>query len=89
METVKKRILVETEYPGANVSCISTSRGLIYVDSPFLPDDGKKWGELTREQTGQDAAYVINTDHHYDHVMGNCFLTSKVICHTKAARGLE
>ena len=88
MQTVKKRILVETDYLGANVSCISTARGLIYVDSPFLPEDGKKWADLTKKQTGREAAYVINTDHHYDHVMGNVFLTPHVICHTKAARGM-
>lgn len=89
MQIIKKRILVETDYLGANVSCIATSRGLVFVDSPFLPQDGKKWADLTRQQTGKDAAYVINTDHHYDHVMGNSFLTPNVICHTRAARGLD
>jgi cyclase len=88
MQTIKKRILVETDYLGANVSCISTARGLVYVDSPFLPEDAQKWADLTKKQTGREAAYVINTDHHYDHVMGNVFLTPKVICHTRAARGM-
>ncbi|MBW2624135.1 MAG: MBL fold metallo-hydrolase [Deltaproteobacteria bacterium] len=88
MQTVNDRILVETDYIGANVSCISTARGLVFVDSPFLPKDGQKWADLTREQTGKDAAYVINTDHHYDHLMGNAFLTENVICHAVAARGM-
>ncbi len=89
MQIIKKRILVETDYLGANVSCIATSRGLVFIDSPFLPQDGKKWAGLTRQQTGKDAAYVINTDHHYDHVMGNSFLTPNVICHTRAAKGMD
>jgi cyclase len=89
MQTLKKRILVETGYLGANVSCLSTSRGLVFVDSPFLPEDGRKWADLTRKQTGKAPAYVINTDHHYDHVMGNSFLTPNVICHSRAARGLD
>ena len=89
MQIIKKRILVETDYLGANVSCIATARGLVFIDSPFLPQDGKKWADLTRQQTGKDAAYVINTDHHYDHVMGNCFLTPNVICHTRAAKGMD
>lgn len=41
MQTVKNRVLVETEYAGANVSCITTQRGLVLVDSPFLPKDGR------------------------------------------------
>ena len=89
METYKNRILVETEYIGANVSCITTEKGLVLVDSPFLSKDAKEWATRIREETGQEIAYVINTDHHYDHVMGNAFLTDNVICHTTAAKGLE
>lgn len=86
MQTVKNRILVETEYLGANVSCISTGQGLVYVDSPFLPKDGKVWPNITKEETGKQIAYVINTDHHYDHVMGNVFLTNNSICHKIGAK---
>ena len=86
MQTVKKRTLVETEYAGANVSCITTERGLVLIDSPFLPRDGKAWANLIRERTGKEIAYVINTDNHYDHVMGNAFLTPNVICHTVAEK---
>lgn len=88
METIKKRILVETGYDGANVSCVATKGGLVLVDSPFLPKDARAWATLIREQTGQEVAYLINTDHHYDHVMGNAFLTGNVICHAAAAKGI-
>jgi len=89
MQTYKKRIIVETEYVGANVSCISTKKGLVLIDSPFFSKDAKDWARRIREQTGQDIAYLINTDHHYDHVMGNAFLTDNVICHSTAAKGLS
>ena len=85
----KDRILVETEYDGANVSCIRTKKGLVLVDSPFLPGDARQWAKLIREQTGQDVAFQINTDHHFDHVMGNEFLTDNIICHTTAVRGIK
>ena len=29
---------------------------------------------------------MINTDNHYDHVMGNAFLTPNIICHTMAEK---
>ena len=89
MQTYKQRIIVETEYVGANVSCISTKKGLVLIDSPFFSKDAKEWARRIREQTGQDIAYLINTDHHYDHVMGNAFLTDNVICHSTAAKGLS
>jgi len=89
MQSIKNRILVETEYAGANVSCITTERGLVLIDSPFLPKDAVLWADLIREQTGKEIAYVINTDNHYDHLMGNAFLTKNVICHTSAAKEMD
>lgn len=89
MQTYKERIIVETEYVGANVSCLSTKKGLVLIDSPFFSKDAKDWARGIRERTGQDIAYLINTDHHYDHVMGNAFLTDNVICHSTAAKGMS
>jgi cyclase len=89
IQTYGKRILVETEYDGANVSCIRTQNGLVLVDSPFLPGDAREWAGRIREKTGREVAYQINTDHHFDHVMGNEFLTDNIICHTTAVRGIK
>ena len=89
METFCDRILVETKYLGANVSCIQTERGSVLVDSPFLPDDAREWKELIGMSTGTDAEFLINTDHHFDHVLGNCFLTERIICHSTAAKGIK
>ena len=88
MQIYKKNIFVETAYLGANVSCVATERGLVLIDSPFLPGDAMEWVGLVREQTGKKIAYQINTDHHFDHVLGNAFTTENVICHDKAARGI-
>ena len=89
IQTYKDRILVETEYLGANVSCISTKKGLVIIDSPFLPQDAREWANRIKEKMGNEIAYQINTDHHFDHVLGNAFLTDKVICQTFAARGIR
>jgi glyoxylase-like metal-dependent hydrolase (beta-lactamase superfamily II) len=80
---------VETEYVGANVSCIITAKGLVLIDSPFLPPDARDWAKKIKAETGKEIAYLINTDHHYDHVMGNTFLTENTICHEAAARGMD
>ena len=88
VEIYKKRILVETEYPGANVSCVSTERGLVLIDAPLRPADARDWGEKIRSHTGRDIAFLINTDHHYDHAMTDACLTDRVICHSTAARGI-
>ena len=89
MKEYKEKILVETGYSGANVSCIRTNRGLVLIDSPFLPNDARNWARAIVQRTGSEIAYQINTDHHFDHVLGNSFLTDKVICHQAAARGIK
>lgn len=89
MKIYRDRILVETEYIGANVSCIVTQKGLVLIDSPFLPPDARDWADRIKTETGKEIAYLINTDHHYDHVMGNAFLTENTICHEVAARGMK
>jgi cyclase len=89
MQTYKNRIFVETQYLGANVSCVKTERGLVLIDSPFLPNDARDWARRIRAETGEEIAFQINTDHHFDHVMGNGFLTDNIICHSTAARGIK
>jgi cyclase len=89
MKEYKEKILVETGYSGANVSCIRTNRGLVLVDSPFLPNDARDWARVIVQRTGSEIAYQVNTDHHFDHVLGNSFLTDRVICHQAAARGIK
>jgi len=89
MRTHKDRIIVETEYLGANVSCVNTKKGLVLIDSPFLPADARGWAKRLREETGRGVAFQINTDHHFDHVMGNGLLTENIICHSTAARGIR
>jgi cyclase len=79
MKEYQDRILVETGYVGANVSCIQTNRGLVFIDSPFLPRDARNWAQTVVRRTGSAIAYQINTDHHFDHVLGNSFVTDRVI----------
>lgn len=89
MEKFGDRILVEIGYPGANVSCVVTARGLVLIDTPMRPNDARDWANRVKSETGREIAFVICTDHHYDHVMGSPFLSDRVICHTTAARGFR
>ncbi len=89
MEILKNRILVETEYKGANVSCIKTQKGAVLIDSPFLKKDAEDWARSIREKMDQDIAFLINTDHHFDHVLGNMYLTDRIISHSTAAKGIK
>lgn len=89
MQKVTPHIYAETDYFTPNVGFIVTEEGAVLVDSPFLPRDARHWfGEINRV-TDRGIAYLINTDHHFDHMLGNCFLTRNVITHRTARKGFE
>ena len=78
-------IYVQTEYHGANVAFIITGEGVILIDTPMLPDEARLWWSEILKRTDQEIIYVINTDHHRAHIIGNQFFpTATVIAHEMA-----
>lgn len=72
-------VFVETEHLGSNNSIVSTRDGLVLIDSPHRPTDAMRW-RRTAASMGE-VAFLINTDHHIDHTMGNYFLPGTVVSH--------
>ncbi len=89
MQRISNNIYVETDFLVPNVGFISTQAGAVLVDSPFLPDDSIKWSEAVREINDKGIVYLINTHCHFDHMLGNCFLTHRTIAHKNAPRGFQ
>jgi cyclase len=83
-------IFVETNFHGANVAYIRTDEGVILIDTPMLPKEARQWRAEIEERTGQQIIYIINTDHHRAHVIGNQFFpTAAVIAHEQAWKEMK
>jgi cyclase len=81
---------VETEFHGANVAFIVTGEGVILIDTPMLPNEARAWLQIIREQTGEEIIYILNTDHHRGHVIGNQhFPMAKVVAHEYAWKNMK
>lgn len=89
MQKITEGIYVETGYLAPNVGCIVTKEGSVLVDSPFLPREAQNWFQQISGLTKNGIAYLINTDHHFDHILGNCYLTRKTIAHRTARKGFK
>ena len=64
--------------------------GNILIDTPMVPSDNQKWLGLIRQVTGgKKTLYVINTDHHRGHVLGNQFYNAPVIAHDLAWKNMR
>jgi len=72
------------------VGFIITGEGVILIDTPMLPDQAHVWLEEIRKRTDQEIKYIINTDHHRGHIIGNqYFPMATVIAHEFAWKNMK
>ena len=80
MKQLTAHIFVETELRGANHGLVTTSEGLVLIDTPQKPSDAVRLrGEI--ERRGGRLRYIINTEPHGDHWTGNAFFDVPVVAH--------
>ena len=71
MENVTSNIFTETKVRGCNPSYVVTSDGVVVIDTPQLPTKAVQMRKEA-EQHGP-IRYLINTEHHVDHIFGNYY----------------
>jgi cyclase len=71
MEQVTGNIFTETKLRGCNPSFVTTSDGVVVIDTPQLPT--KAVAMRKEAETHGPIRYVINTEHHVDHIFGNYY----------------
>jgi len=87
---IAPNIFIETEFHGANVAFIVTGEGVMLIDTPMLPNDARFWLSEIKRRTDQEIIYIINTDHHRAHVIGNQFFPmATVVAHEYAWKEMK
>ena len=81
MENVTPNIFTETKVRGCNPSYVITSDGVVVIDTPQLPTKAVAMRAAAEEHG--PIRYVINTEHHVDHIFGNYYFkgAGKVVHH--------
>jgi len=79
MQQLTKNVFVETQIRGCNHGFVTTSDGIVMIDSPHKPSDALKLkAEIAKRGK---LRYIINTEPHGDHWTGNAFFDAPVIAH--------
>ena len=81
MERVTENVYTITDIKGCNPSYVVTSEGVVIIDTPQLPT---KAVEMREEALKKGTIrFLINTEHHMDHIFGNHFFAGlcPVIAH--------
>jgi cyclase len=85
-DKVTPNVRTDTTIRGCNPSYVMTSDGVVVVDTPQLPT--KAVAMRAQAESHGPIQYVINTEHHVDHIFGNYFfkgIPGKVIHHKGVA----
>jgi len=78
-QRVSPRVIVETEHYGSNNSIVIGDDGVIHIDSPHLLSDAAAWADYSAG-LGK-VRFIVNTDHHPDHTIGNFLIGGEVVGH--------
>ncbi len=84
MQEIGPGVYVETGFQGGNVGLIVTPEGAVLVDTPMMPWEARQWAATVKRTTKQPIRFVINTDHHTEHILGNQFFAAPVVAHELA-----
>jgi cyclase len=81
MQKVTENVFTDTTIRGCNPSFVVTDDGVVVVDTPQLPTKAVEMRK-TAEEHGP-IRYLINTEHHVDHIFGNYYFrgAGTVIAH--------
>jgi cyclase len=79
MDQVTQNIFTETKLRGCNPSYVITTDGVVVIDTPQLPT---KAVAMRKEAESHGVIrYVINTEHHVDHIFGNYWFKGIPVVH--------
>lgn len=81
MQQVTENVFTSTKIRGCNPSYVVTSGGVVVIDTPQLPTKAVEM--RTEAESRGPIRYVINTEHHVDHIFGNYYFkgTGTVVHH--------
>ena len=90
-EELAPGVFINNHYRGCTPGFIHTDEGIILVDTPLIPKQALDWREqIEDEYPGEPFLYLINTDHHRGHALGNqYFMPVKVIAHERAHKEMS
>jgi len=87
MQQITKNVFAETRQPGCNPGYLVTKQGIVLIDSPQQPSYAIQLNEELNAKN--KLLYLINTEHHRDHVMGNYFFSVPIISHEKTREAIS
>lgn len=85
MQSLKENIHIEDRFMGVTLGAINLPQGMIYIDAPPNPEDGRSWrAELIDFESGYQRL-LISLDSNSDRVIGSRAMDCPILVHENTA----
>jgi len=89
MQEIADKVYIEEQYPGVILGVISLPHGLIQIDAPPSPEDGRSWRATLLNLNSAVERVLVNLDAHPDRTLGVRAMECTVIAHEKTAQAFR
>lgn len=89
MQVIADQIYIEDQYSGVVLGAISLGHGLIQIDAPPSPEDGRSWRATLLSLNSGVERFLVNLDSHPDRTLGVRAMDCTVIAHEKTAQAFR
>jgi glyoxylase-like metal-dependent hydrolase (beta-lactamase superfamily II) len=86
MQAIANDVYIENQYPGVTLGAINLAHGLIQVDAPPSPEDGRAWRAALLSLGGSAERLLVHLDAHPDRTLGARAMDCTVAAHEKTAQ---
>ncbi len=85
MQAIARDVYIEDQYPGVTLGAILLVQGLVQVDAPPSPEDGRAWRASLFSLNSASERLLINLDAHPDRTIGVRAMDCTVMAQEKTA----
>ena len=89
MDAIAENVYIEDRYLGVTLGVIVQPRGLVQIDAPPSPEDGRIWRASLMGMGGGPERVLVNLDAHPDRTLGARAMDCTVIAHEKTAQAFR
>lgn len=89
MKKIASGVYLEKTYPGVIIGAAAVDDGLLLIDAPLRPDDGREWLNAMRNLHGGGDRVLVYLDGHTDRTLGGQVMDSTIIAHKSVQKILS
>ncbi len=86
MQSIAESVYYDDQYPGVTLGAISLPHGLVLIDAPPLPEDGRAWRAALLSLSNGHEHLLVNLDAHPDRTLGVRAMDCTIVAHEMAAQ---